>query len=151
MPVCPTGYALASFRPCPISHPSLGTAERLELFEKSKAERNSFISAACFPIHLHLGTWRFLPIKIGKRQSMGGKPHTRIKRWALRGTQDCTGRQKAEPMAGTRAMPVTLVAAKQARGIRCCWLLFRSQRDTAPASRRVGWVGGCVTDAARNE
>lgn len=151
MPVCPTGYALASFRPPPISHPSLGTAERLELFEKSKAERNSFISAACFPIHLHLGTQRFLPMKIGKQHSTGGKPRAWVKHWALRDTQFYTGRQKAEPTAGTRVMLVTLVVAKQAHGIPFCWLFFRSRRDTAPASRRVGWVGGCVTDTARNE
>jgi len=64
MPLCPIGYALASFRPRPISDSSLGTAETLELFKKAKLKKKESISAICFSINLHLGMRWFLPIKI---------------------------------------------------------------------------------------
>lgn len=72
MPLCPTGYALASFRPHPISDSSLGTAEMLKPFKKEKLKKKESISAICFSINLHLGMWRFLPIKIYKQKSTGG-------------------------------------------------------------------------------
>lgn len=39
MPVCPTGYTLTSFRPCPISDSSLGTAKMPELSKKAKLKK----------------------------------------------------------------------------------------------------------------
>lgn len=48
MPVCPTGYALASFRPHPIADSSLGTAEMLELFKKAKLKKRNLFQPSVF-------------------------------------------------------------------------------------------------------
>lgn len=75
MPVCPTGYTLTSFRPCPISDSSLITAKMPELSKKSKLKKSHprNIEDICFFINLHLGMWQFLPIKICQQESTGGK------------------------------------------------------------------------------
>lgn len=84
MPVCPTGYTLASFRPCPISNSSLGTAKMPKLSKKAKLKKKKGIfKPSGFLLTSTLECSGSFPSKFANRNQQEGKPHAWIKCWAL--------------------------------------------------------------------
>lgn len=67
MPVCPTGYALASFRPCPVSDSSLGTAEMTELSKKAKFKKKGIFKPSGFSLTSILECGSSFPSKFANR------------------------------------------------------------------------------------
>lgn len=50
MPLCPTGYALTSFWPCPVSDSSLGTAKMPKLSKKAKLKKKGVFKPSGFSL-----------------------------------------------------------------------------------------------------
>lgn len=70
MPMGLAGYALASFRPHPVSDSSLGTAEMLEPFKKAKLEKkkkDNLFQPSVFPLTSILECGGSFPSKFASR------------------------------------------------------------------------------------
>lgn len=110
MPLCPTGYALASFRPRPISDSSLGT-ECFNYSEKQSGKttttkkKGSIFSAICFSINLHLGMRRFVSDQNSPK--------------AINGRKNLTPKPNAEPCVERRTVPADTKRCEWCRSRRC--------------------------------
>lgn len=150
MPVCPTGYTLTSFRPCPISHSSLGTAKMPKLSKKAKLKKNpknpGILKTSGFLLISILECGSSFPSKFANRNQQEEKPHGWIKCWALCKIKIVSSWwPPGDAWSGVSPWCPSLHLI----------LLFWSQQErAAPARPRVGsvgWVGAHQTSPGMSD